>query len=92
MAEESKKVNQVETVTYPSVLEDFVQSYAPVEDEAAADMVFTRGMLRNALGAYPRKDSSNDPLDDYLGMLQELGFRFHLTSYGEPGLFCILIK
>jgi len=90
MKEKEEENSSIQTVTYPSVIEDFVRSYAPVDLEGIADMVFTRGMLRNALGAYPRKDSENDPLDDYLAMLAGLGFTLHLTSYGEPGLLCII--
>ena len=63
----------------------FCAAYKPAKCEKDADDVLTDIKLRKYFQAYPR--NIGDPMNIYLDLLEEKGFRLQTSISGEPAIF-----
>lgn len=86
MAEEEGKGVSIDDFIITQKVDAFCGTYIPIEEEQAADEVFTDTKLRKYFQAYPR--NIGDPLAGYLDMLTgKHGFKMQTSITGEPALF-----
>jgi hypothetical protein len=82
--EQEAKVSIEDFVSHHKV-EAFCTSFVPSESESLATKVFNDAALRKYFQAFPR--NIGDPLNVYLDMLEQRGFRMRTSIQGEPALF-----
>lgn len=83
--EEQESKVSIEDFVSKHKVEAFCLSFIPSETESLATKVFNDADLRKYFQAFPR--NIGDPLNVYLDMLEQKGYRMRTSIHGEPALF-----
>lgn len=83
--EEQEAKVSIEDFVSKHKVEAFCLSFIPSETESLATKVFNDAALRKYFQAFPR--NIGDPLNVYLDMLEQKGYRMRTSIHGEPALF-----
>lgn len=75
-----------EAAVMDSLLQSFVNTYTPCDDESQADEVFTMGRLREYLQAFTMPGTP-DALPHYLSELKKQGYTVATSYGGDPAIF-----